>query len=317
MYVYPIVLQPRLLERVWGGTRLPQLFAPSQSFALPVGEVWAVHGGLTIVNGAYAGRTLEGLWSEYARELTGSEDTAASFPLLVKWLDTSDWLSVQVHPDNAQARLLEGNPRASGKVECWYVVEARPGAELICGLESGTDLAEVVKLSGRELLPYMHRQVVTAGDFLFVPAGTVHALGPGISVLEVQQNSDLTYRFYDWDRRPVNGVERPLHLEKARQALLRSQRVARHGEREPRHLLGRLLTANPHFAQELVQGLGPWTWDAESLEIVVLLRGEAELRVEQTSCALSRGTMAVIPAAATEVELRGQGELTEFMRIML
>lgn len=315
MVVYPILLEPRLFSRVWGGRALPPVFAPDKVLDLPLGEVWAVHGELTCRNGAYAGCCLDDIWRRFPQAMSGTERVPAEFPLMIKWLDTDDWLSIQVHPDDAQARVLEDDAQASGKVECWYVMAARHQGELICGCRHEDDVQKLAELEGRELLPHLHRQCVQRGDFLFVPPGTIHALGPGITVLEVQQRSTITYRFYDWDRQPQAGVERPLHLRQARQAWLRSSRLALHGGRQPRSVLGELLTANAFFAQELIVVNKELSWDYQGLEMIVALDAPCRVTLGGIAVELEPMGTAILPAAGERVALSTAGE-ARIMRVM-
>ncbi|MEJ6529528.1 type I phosphomannose isomerase catalytic subunit [Exiguobacterium sp. USCH10] len=205
---------PVFQERLWGGRKLETTF----EYDLPqgnIGECWGIsahpNGMSVVTSGQFAGHTLAELWKE-KRELFGTY-TLDSFPLLVKLLDAADDLSVQVHPNDEEAMRLEGEPY--GKTECWYVVEAEPGAELILGhtAETKAQLAEAIMHGEWDTL--LRRQPVKAGDFIFVPSGTIHAIGEGIVILETQQSSDTTYRVYDFDRTDDEGNTRALHLEQA------------------------------------------------------------------------------------------------------
>lgn len=316
MRIYPLLLKPRLFPRVWGGRRLQEIIAPDLDFAPALGEVWTVHGDLQITNGSYMGQTLGQLWKRHADEISGSELAMDHFPLLVKWLDTSEWLSLQVHPDDEQAKLIEGRDDVNGKVECWYVVNVSGTGELICGCRTEADVQEIAHLNGKDLLPHLHRQNVRQGDFLFLPAGTIHALGPGITVLEVQQSSDITYRFYDWDRPHFEGIDRPLHLRQARQAWLHSKRTAMDGGWLPRQTWGDLLTANTYFTQEIIEGMGPWHWDVECMEIIAVVQGQGRLVLNDASVSLVSGRVAVIPAAGKTVDIFPLLGRMQFMRIM-
>ncbi len=179
----------------------------------PVGESWEIYSGNTIANGECAGITLRELLTQFPAEILGRH-RQDDFPLLVKFLDAQDWLSVQVHPDDALALELEGEPR--GKTECWYILSADANAEIIygCSRELTTEEFRTALTGGtaRDVLQYVR---VQAGDFIYVPAGTVHAIGPGILLYELQQTSDTTYRLYDWDRAGLDGKPRPLHIEKS------------------------------------------------------------------------------------------------------
>jgi mannose-6-phosphate isomerase len=202
-------VEPQYRERVWGGQRLK----PSDP---PIGEAWVVFEGSTVIGGDCAGRTVGEVAAEYGAEFLGAVVAArygSRFPLLIKLLDCADWLSVQVHPDDAQAKRIEG-PGSSGKTEAWYFLEVEEGARIMAGVMPGTtqQSLELAIREGRvtEVSRYME---VGAGDALYIPAGTLHALGPGMLLYEVQQASDITYRVYDWGR-PA-GAGRSLHIEEA------------------------------------------------------------------------------------------------------
>jgi mannose-6-phosphate isomerase len=203
-------LVPEYHHRVWGGQHL------QSNAEKPIGEAWLVYEEDKVASGPHEGRTLAELAVEYGEALLGRRvmsQTGPRFPLLIKILDCADWLSLQVHPNDEQAAELEG-PEHFGKTEAWYVLDAEPGAKLISGIEPGTSpesLAGAIR-EGRvvELAQYVD---VRKGDTILMHAGTVHALGPGLLIYEVQQTSDITYRIYDWDR-PLEGG-RKLHIEQS------------------------------------------------------------------------------------------------------
>jgi mannose-6-phosphate isomerase len=156
---------------------------------------------------------LEDVIQQYPLEMIGYHHKNGEFPLLVKLLDAREWLSVQVHPDDTLADVLEGEPR--GKTECWYILKAEPDAEIIYGLKNGISKQQYqYALNSGNDLELLHKVKVQKGDFIFVPAGTIHAIGPGIVLYELQQTSDTTYRLYDWDRCGIDGNPRELHIEK-------------------------------------------------------------------------------------------------------
>jgi len=199
---------PDLRVRVWGGTRLG---APTA--AGPIGEAW-VAGPTSRLPGppGAAGPTLDELASRLGRELVGrASPWPDRFPLLVKLVDTAEWLSVQVHPDDATARRLAG-PGAVGKTEAWFVLDAAPGAELLVGIRAGVPAEQVrAAIGGGGLTALLERVAPSPGDTILVPAGTLHAVGPGVFLYELQQPSDLTYRADDWGR-PATP-QRPLHVD--------------------------------------------------------------------------------------------------------
>jgi mannose-6-phosphate isomerase class I len=208
---YMLRLKPVFTENVWGGTRLKSDFGYDIPFAR-TGECWGIaahpHGDNAILNPEFAGETLAGLWKKRP-DLFGSLP-GDRFPLLIKIIDAKDNLSIQVHPDDAYAAAHENG--SLGKTECWYVLDCPPNAQLVIGHNAGTreELADMIH-SGRwkDLLRYVP---VKKGDLVPIPAGTVHAITAGMLVLETQQNSDITYRMYDYDRL-MNGKPRQLHVQ--------------------------------------------------------------------------------------------------------
>ena len=202
-------LEPEYRERVWGGRRL-------KAQEPPVGEAWVAFEESRVRTGTHAGRTLAELAAEYGAELVGAVAVArfgVRFPVLVKLLDCADWLSVQVHPDDEQAARLVG-PGASGKTEAWHFLEAEPGATIYAGTKPGTTREELeAAIRAGRVLEVARQLEVRAGETYLLPAGTLHSLGPGLLLYEVQQASDTTYRVYDWDRPARAGRE--LHIEES------------------------------------------------------------------------------------------------------
>lgn len=209
-----LFLTPVFQEKIWGGRKLEEEFAYPLPQHKTIGECWAIsahpNGLSTIKQGAYSGVTLDVLWQQHP-ELFGNPDEEV-FPLLVKLIDASDDLSVQVHPDDAYGLAHEGE---LGKTECWYILSADPEAEIIYGhnATSQKQLEEYIMLGMWDQL--FRRIKVSAGDFFYVPSGTLHAIGKGILLLETQQSSDTTYRVYDYDRVDQYGNQRELHLKES------------------------------------------------------------------------------------------------------
>ena len=219
--MYPLTFRPVLKDYIWGGTNLALLGRelPAQGI---VAESWEIAGhtdGTTVVsNGPFAGLSLSELQAKLGLDLIGTRNAWAhergKFPLLIKLLDAQRALSVQVHPDDAYALAHEGNEL--GKSEMWVVLHAEPGAELILGVKRGTtpQLFRQAIAEGR-LEPHLHHIPVSAGDHVCVPSGTLHAIMDGLIIAEIQQNSNTTYRVYDWNRVGADGMPRPLHLNRA------------------------------------------------------------------------------------------------------
>jgi mannose-6-phosphate isomerase len=214
MKLYPLLLNPSLHVKVWGGRQLDTVMHKVLPTEEPYGEAWEMHETATVANGELEGRTLGEVLEEYGHDLIGPHnDPKEGFPLLAKLIDASDWLSVQVHPNDAQARKLENEPR--GKTEAWYILAAEPGARLVIGVEPGTtpkQMAQAIRDNTLgERLVYAD---AAPGDVLFIRAGTIHAIGAGILVYEIQQSSDTTYRLYDWGRMGLDGKPRLMHIDK-------------------------------------------------------------------------------------------------------
>lgn len=290
----PLQLIAEYREYVWGGHRL----RPGQRTA----EAWVIYENDRIATGPLAGRTLAEVAAEAPLGLLGERVLARSgarFPLLVKLLDSLQWMSLQVHPDDTLAVALEG-PGHLGKTEAWYVLDAEPGAQFIAGVRPETSaeaLAEAIR--GGAILDLVQYQDVHPGDAVFMPARTIHALGAGLLIYEVQQTSDLTYRVFDWNRPAVPG--RVLHIEKsvaaADPAAAPSMRRATDGGDGERTLL----TACPFFTLELLAGQRPIALDTagQTFHALTVIEGTAEVAAvgPGASLVLRRYESAVVPAA--------------------
>jgi len=216
--VYPMLIRPRYVERIWGGHDLADRLGKGIPRDRPIGESWEIYEENAVGNGAYAGRTIGELRHALGRDLTGHVSPDELFPLLTKLIDATQTLSVQVHPDDQFARGVERQPY--GKTECWYVIHAAPDATLTYGFNRDSGPDEYAALVAEGTLDRMLRPLpVRAGDVVYIPAGMVHAIGAGIIVYELQQTSDTTYRIYDWNRRDASGNMRELHVDKAKQVL--------------------------------------------------------------------------------------------------
>lgn len=227
--LYPLRLTPSPRERIWGTTDLRPYFG---EFAEPIGEIWYSFEANPIANGPLAGRTLGSLMEEYGPRLMGRghrprqlvrraagslaegppAGTGPYFPILVKMLFAAKTLSVQVHPDDDYALRHEGGP---GKTELWYVAAAKQGAAVALGLTEPMSKARLAESArSGEIEKFLNWIPVSAGDALYIPPGTLHTLGAGITICEIQQNSDLTYRFFDFGRKDSSGKPRELHIER-------------------------------------------------------------------------------------------------------
>ncbi|MXV20020.1 type I phosphomannose isomerase catalytic subunit [Deinococcus xianganensis] len=291
-------LAPRYHARVWGGDRL----APPVG-GTPIGEAWIADGRSVVTDGPLAGQTVEGLMRAHPQDLLGSDGQPdAGFPLLIKLLDCRDWLSVQVHPNDAQARTMVG-PGERGKTEAWHFLHVEPGAELLAGVTPGTTpeaLAGAIRHGG--ILDVSERARPEVGDTLFIPAGTLHALGPGLLLYEVQQASDTTYRVYDWDRPASAG--RALHLEE-------SVAVTRADLRGDWHAAAQTggvgtLVSCPEFT--LVGARGGEQVDLRgSFGLATVVEGTLTLHAAGQTLEVGTFGTVLVPASAGAVTLTGEG----------
>ena len=213
----PLLFQPIFIERIWGGRKLESLFRKKLPPSKRIGESWEIvdrpEAQSVVANGELKGKTLHELWSQHRTEIFGDVSGAPRFPLLIKLLDAEEKLSLQVHPPEKIAAELDGEP----KTECWYVAVADSGAEIFVGFKRSTSRDEFKKaLRAGSAADHLHSIRVTASDAMFLPAGRFHGIGGGNVLVEIQQNSDTTYRVFDWNRvDSETGKPRPLHVEQA------------------------------------------------------------------------------------------------------
>ncbi len=217
----PLTFQPIFIERMWGGRRLESEFHKKLPPQKRIGESWEIvdrsEAQSVVAGGPLGGRTLHELWTQEREEIFGDVPDTPRFPLLIKILDAQEKLSLQVHPPENVASRLGGEPKS----EFWYVAAAEPNAELFLGFrEPITRDSFEERLRGGTVIDHVHRIAVQAGNAVFLPAGRVHAIGAGNLLIEIQQNSDTTYRAFDWNRTdPATGTKRDLHVEEAIQCI--------------------------------------------------------------------------------------------------
>ncbi|BBD23173.1 mannose-6-phosphate isomerase, class I [Streptococcus constellatus] len=302
----PLFLQSVMQEKIWGGTKLRDEF----SYEIPsdkVGEYWAIsahpHGVSTIKNGRFAGQGLDKVYAEH-RELFGNSNEPV-FPLLTKILDANDWLSVQVHPDDHYAMEHEGE---LGKTECWYVIAADEGAEIIYGhsAQSREELRQQIEKKEWEKL--LTKVPVKAGDFFYVPSGTMHAIGSGILILETQQSSDTTYRVYDFDRKDAQGNLRELHLEKSIDVLnIGAPANSRPVTVKADDLQSTLLVASDFFAVYKWEVSGKVAIEKTAPYLLVsVLAGQGMLTVDEKAYPIAKGDHFILPSDLEAWTFEGQ-----------
>ncbi|KXT76457.1 mannose-6-phosphate isomerase, class I [Streptococcus sp. DD12] len=305
----PLFLESQMHEKIWGGRQLQEVF----DYPIPsdhVGEYWAIsahpNGVSRVKNGRFAGQKLDQLYAQ-ERQLFGNRKEPV-FPLLTKILDANDWLSVQVHPDDSYALAHEGE---LGKTECWYIIDAKPGAEIIYGHNARSKEELRQKIEAKDWDKLLTKVPVKAGDFFYVPSGTMHAIGAGILVLETQQSSDTTYRVYDFDRKDKEGHLRELHLDKSIDVLTIGQPAnSRPVSLQMDNLKSTLLVANAFFAVYKWQISGPVTFTKTAdYSLVSVLAGQGKLLVANQEYPLKKGDHFILPSDVKDWSFDGELEL--------
>ncbi|MFZ5585519.1 MAG: type I phosphomannose isomerase catalytic subunit [Thermodesulfobacteriota bacterium] len=305
----PLRLSPRCLAKVWAAPELPRPFGALTGCGAMTGEVWLMsdrHHVTPVADGPLAGLGLDEIVARWPQWALGP-GRQGGLPILTKLLNVGDWLSVQVHPDDAAARRLENEPW--GKSECWAVLAAQAGAEIVLGLAPGAGRAEVASaLAVGRLAEVLARVPARTGDTFHLPAGVVHATGPGLFIFELQQASDVTYRFYDWDRPGDDGRPRPLHQAKALEVMTAAGPGAPVAPVAIPDPAGRveILARDPHFAllrAELTAAYRP-SFGGQRLRGLFVLAGQGLITAEgHVPQALSAGQSWLIPAGLTGVEV--------------
>ena len=316
--LYPFTFRPIFKERVWGGREMERLYGKKLPPVAPIGESWEISDrpgdASVIANGPLAGKNLRWLMENHCAELLGKAKPANRnrFPLLCKILDAREKLSLQVHPPANKAAGLGGEP----KTEMWFIADTAPGAELYAGLKRGVTRAEFKKkVRTGEVAECFHCVPVRAGDAMFLPSGRVHAIGAGLVIFEIQQNSDTTYRVFDWNRVGLDGKPRELHVAQSLASI-------DFGDFEPA-LIGQKfsgedkikthpLVRDPLFNVEAVE-MKPGTilnLKPCKVQIVATVRGKVGVRSGSNSVNLSPGQFCLVPACLERTEVLAKSEAT-------
>jgi mannose-6-phosphate isomerase len=315
--LYPLLMLPGFDPRPWGTQDLSPIY-PNHKFEEKIGEAWLSGDDCKVANGPLKGKTLSQLSGEHQRELVGeAARDAKRFPLLLKFLFPHEKLSVQVHPDDLQAQRV-GQPW--GKTECWYIAQAKPGAQIALGLKLGVTVQQLEEAihhrRAEEVLNWIN---VYAGDMIYVAGGTVHTLGPGSVVVETQQQSDTTYRLYDY------GRPRELHLKDgmlAVKAKVNSGKVVRPAPEQIRGSKNRHapLVEAPYFVVDMFEAKEPLELTTRddsgrsSVQILVSVEGCGVIEAAGIDpVTLAKGDAVVVPACVGEFGVRPQWAL-EFLR---
>lgn len=322
--LYPLKFKPRVKERIWGGQAILSKKGKAAGRLAKdklYGESWdlsSVKGDISVVaNGFLKGNNLQEIIEVYMGELVGEEifeRYGLEFPLLVKYLDCNDKLSVQVHPDDALA--LERHD-SFGKTEAWYVVDCKPGAAIYLGFKDLNITREeyIAAVAESRLESLLNRVEVKPGDVFFIPAGTVHALGAGIEVVEVQQTSDITYRIYDWDRVDAAGKGRELHTALAVDAIdFEADADLLHKKYDLKAGESYKVIESDYFTMTLHEIDGEGEFDRSMIDsfiIYIAIKGSMQIIADGNSETLDEGEVVLIPAEVGDITIKGSGKLME------
>ena len=319
--LYPLQFRPRLKERIWGGKALAAKGGPHKRIDpdKKYGESWeisGVQGDISIVkNGSLKGNNLQELIEVYMGDLVGDriyEKFGVEFPLLVKYIDTQDLLSIQVHPDD---RLAAERHNAYGKTEMWYVVSAEPGAVLYLGFREGVTREQYEQAVAEGTLPDLLNKIETrAGDAWYIPAGTIHAIGKGVRLVEIQQTSDVTYRVFDWNRTDAKGHHRQLHTELAIDAIRFDHDVRYNITRPAEKNRSVELIHCPYFSVNLIDLDGTIDKNLSAcgtFVIYICTEGKVQIVCNCGTLTLEAGEVVLIPAEEDQAVLTGTGTLLE------
>ncbi len=314
MNLYPFKFHPILKERIWGGSRLKDVLnKPLQSEG--IGESWelsGVEGDVSVIaNGPLAGRSLNELLADYAAEVLGKSVVkrfGTEFPVLIKFLDANQDLSIQVHPND---RLARERHNSNGKTEMWYIMDAERDAKLIIGFNHDVTREEFIENLKEDTLPaLLHYEPVVAGDAFMINAGRIHAIGAGVLLAEIQQTSDITYRVFDFNRRDKNGNLRELHTDLALDAMDYKQRQdfkLRYSKKADRI---NEVVDSPYFRTSYLDLTKDFKQDIsgrDSFTILMCVSGDAEVSNEEGSAAIRSGETILVPACSTTLQLKTLG----------
>jgi mannose-6-phosphate isomerase len=305
----PLTFTPLLKQIRWGGRKLGSLLNKPIGAAADYAESWEIadhaSGQSVVAGGTFAGKSLRELIGSHRDELLGCQSDMAQFPLLIKFLDANDWLSLQVHPNDAQA--LTWNPEEQGKTESWIIVAAEPDSLICAGLRHGVTRDDFQQcLHDGSIEKTLHLIPAIPGDCIHVPAQTVHAIGPGVVLAEVQQQSNLTFRLHDWGRVGADGQPREIHVEESLACI--------DFERGPVNPVVPVeLDAGEHRSEELVRceyfiirrhcsGTAFEMQLDSRFRIVMVLDGHTEIRTQSGTLALAKGQTVLLPASLSQAD---------------
>ncbi|WP_330441922.1 type I phosphomannose isomerase catalytic subunit [Flavobacterium sp. C4GT6] len=316
MELYPLIFEPILKDRIWGGTKLQSDLGkniPTET----TGESWelsAVTGDVSVVSeGVYKNKPLSELLEQFPQEILGQkihEQFGTQFPLLFKFLDARDDLSIQVHPND---ELAKQRHNSFGKTEMWYVMQADEGARIIVGFKHKSSPEEYVEhLNNKNLIEILNEVEVKKGDVFFLETGTIHAIGAGIVIAEIQQTSDITYRIYDWNRVDAQGKSRELHVEQALDAMNYNTTDTQKHYAQTENSANVMVNC-PYFTTSYfpLKGEASVNKDGRSFTVYICTEGEYSFENDGKSYSFKKGDTILVPAALKDFSLRGEATLLE------
>ncbi len=317
MELYPLIFEPILKDRIWGGTKLETDLGKTNLPTRTTGESWelsAVEGDVSVVReGIYAGKPLTELLEKYPEEILGTKvhkQFGTQFPLLFKFLDAREDLSIQVHPND---ELAKKRHNSFGKTEMWYVMQADEGSRIIVGFKQKSSAEEYLKhLEDKNLIEILNEVPPKKGDVFFLETGTIHAIGAGIVIAEIQQTSDITYRIYDWDRVDANGKSRELHVEQALDAMnYNTTDTQKQYSKEAN--TSNVMVDCPYFTTSFLplEGTAEMAKDGSSFTVYICTEGEFAVENDGEKYNYSKGDTILIPAALKSFKLTGKATLLE------
>ena len=316
MLFYPLLFKPIFKERIWGGTKLKEVLNKSYDGS-QIGESWelsTVENDISVVaNGAFEGMNLNQLIEKYPTEVLGIKSIqhfGNNFPLLFKFIDAKEDLSIQVHPNDV---LAKERHNSFGKTEMWFVMQADDNARLVVGFKDKTNKKEYQEhLENKTLVAVLNETPVKVGDAFFLETGTVHAIGAGVLIAEIQQTSDITYRLYDWDRVDANGVGRELHTDLALDAINFEPTNTKLDYEVVKNKSVNLVEC-PFFKTNILQISDIYNWKKtkESFTVLMCTEGSFTIIMLHFKAEFKKGDTILIPAIIDSFEIIGEASLLE------
>lgn len=313
---YPILFNPILKDRIWGGTKLESVLG-KDIHSSEVGESWEISGvpnDISVVaNGEYKSMELDKLITAYPQEVLGDSIIGRfglHFPLLFKFLDAKEDLSIQLHPNDD---LAKERHNSCGKTEMWYVMQADPGARVVVDFKEGVSQESYLQHLKLNTLPSILKEIpVKKGDVFFIDAGTVHAIGKGVLLAEIQQTSDITYRVYDWDRKDANGNSRELHVDLALDAIDYGEKEVELHYTQEKNNINKIVDC-PFFCVNFIPLEGKFTKvkDSQRFYIYVVTEGACTVVIESEKFQFEKGNTILIPAIVENIQFEGEATLLE------